>query len=112
MSKEQSTNQRCDVQPIRIGIRQDTNLLIAQTLEIVTGRVNTQRHRDVMHFLGGKDLFRVHFPGIQNFPAQREDRLERAITRLLCRATGGVALNEKQLTARRVFDRTIGKFAR
>ena len=40
---------------------------------------------DVVDFLGGEDFGGVDFPGVQNFSAERHDRLELAIARLFRR---------------------------
>jgi len=64
MTKEERANQSGDVEAIRVGIRQNAHLLIAQTVEIIARRVNPQRHGDVMHFLRGQDLTSVDFPGV------------------------------------------------
>ena len=41
---EQRTNQCGDMQAVRVGICQDTNLVVTQPREIITGRINTQGH--------------------------------------------------------------------
>ncbi|MOA33820.1 hypothetical protein D3C78_1551500 [compost metagenome] len=83
VAHKQRAQQRGDVQAVGVRIRQDTNFAIAQLAEIFAVRINTDRHRDVVHFLRSQHFVRRHFPGIEDFAFQRHDRLIFAIARLL-----------------------------
>jgi hypothetical protein len=48
-----------------------------------------------VHFLGGQHLSGIDLPRIQDLAAQRHDRLELPIARLLGRTTGRVALDQE-----------------
>ena len=102
VTHEQRAQQRGDVQTIGVGIRQDADLVIAQLGEVVRARVQADGDRDVVDFLGGVDVMRLDFPGIEDLAAQRQDRLGLAVAALLGAAAGGVTLDQKQLTVGRV----------
>ena len=110
--QEQRAQQRRDVLPVRVGVREDADLVIAQAVELVRAGIDAERDRDVMHFLRLQDLARVDFPGVQDLAAQRHDGLELAIARLLRRAAGGVAFDQEQLAALRILRRAVGELAR
>ena len=108
MAEEEGTNERCNVKPIRIGISQNTHLLITQAVQVITRRINAQRHRYIVYLLRGKYLSRIDLPGIQDLAPKREDCLKLSVSCLFCRATGGVPLYEKKLAARRILNRAVG----
>ena len=60
------------------------------------------RDRDVVHFLRLQHFGGVDFPGVEDLAAQRHDRLELAVARLLGRAAGGIAFDQEQLAALRI----------
>ncbi|MNS58306.1 hypothetical protein D3C72_912210 [compost metagenome] len=64
-----------------------------------------------MHFLAGQDFATVHFPGVEDLAAQRQDRLEFLVACLLGRATGRVTLDQEQFGAHRILAGAIGQFA-
>ncbi|SWI91030.1 Uncharacterised protein [Klebsiella pneumoniae] len=51
VSDEQRAQQGCNVQTVGVGIRQNTNLAVAQLAQVVAIRVDTDGDRNVMHFL-------------------------------------------------------------
>ncbi len=59
----------------------------------------------------GQHFAAVHFPGVQDLAAQRHDRLELLVARLLGRAAGGVTLHQEQLGTHRVLPRAVGQLA-
>ncbi|CAI8342352.1 MAG: Uncharacterised protein [Halieaceae bacterium] len=71
------------MQPVRIRVGQNANLVIAQASKIGAGGIHTNGQRDVVYFLGGQHLTGVHLPGVQNFSAQGHDRLKFSVSRLL-----------------------------
>ena len=87
------------MQAVGVGVGQDDHLAVAQAADVVLARVAADRHRQVVHFLRGQHAARRDFPGIENLAAQRQDRLEILVTRLPRAAAGGVALDQKQLSA-------------
>ncbi|MNQ53570.1 hypothetical protein D3C85_676130 [compost metagenome] len=65
-----------------------------------------------MHFLAGQHFAAVDFPGIEDLAAQRQDRLELLVPRLLGRTAGGITFDQEQLGTHRVLSGTVGQFAR
>ena len=112
MAQEQRAQQRRDVLPVAVRIRQDADLVIAQARQIGGGRLDADRDADVVHLLGLQHLARVGLPGVQDLAAQRHDRLSHAVARLLGRAAGRIALDQKQLAARRILAHAVGELAR
>ncbi len=66
---EQGAEQGGDVQTVRIRIRQDAHLAVAQAGKIVGVRVEPDGHRDVVHFLRGEHLTGFDLPGVQDLAA-------------------------------------------
>ena len=64
-----------------------------------------------MHFLALQHTAAFHFPGVQNFAAQRHDGLRLAVPRLLRGATGGVAFHQKQFATDGVLAGAVRQFA-
>ncbi len=65
-----------------------------------------------MDFLTGEHFAAVHFPGVEDFAAQRQDRLEFLVACLLGGASGRITLDQKQFGACRVLSGTVGQLAR
>ncbi len=107
MAHKKGADQGSDMQAVGIGIRQNTNLVVTQGRQVITHRVDTQRYRNIVHFLRRQNFLGIHFPGVQNFAAQGQDGLEHPVPRLLRRATGGVALHQEQFAAHGVLPGTI-----
>ena len=97
---------------VGVGVREDADLVIAQAVELVGAGIDADRDRDVMHFLRLQHLARFHFPGVQDLAAQRHDRLELAIARLLRRAARRIAFDQEQLAALGFLRSAIGELAR
>src|SRR5262245_54998335 len=109
--QEERTEQCCDVLTVRVRIRKDADLVIAQRRKTLRSRIHTERNRDVMHFSGRGDLPRLKLPGVQDLAAQRHDGLEVFLARLLRRSACGVTFHQKQLRARGITRRTVRKLA-
>src|SRR5262249_2462988 len=62
-------------------------------------------------FLAGEHLVHARALDVEDFAAQRQHRLERAIAALLGRAAGAVALDDEQFRFRGVALLAIGEFA-
>ena len=67
--------------------------------------IDTDGNGDVVHFLRREHFGRVDFPGVEDLAAQRHDRLELAVARLLRRAAGRIAFDQEQLGAAAVLRR-------
>ena len=61
---EQRAEQRGDVQPVGVGIRQDADLVIAQLFKVGAAGVGTNRHGNIVHFLRAIDIVGFDFPRI------------------------------------------------
>ena len=99
VADEERAEQRGDVRAVGVGVGEDADLAVAQALDVVRSGIDAEGDGDVVHFLRGEHFVRIDFPRVQDLAAQRHDRLELAVARLLRRAAGGVAFDEEQLRA-------------
>ncbi|MNT15722.1 hypothetical protein D3C72_1507920 [compost metagenome] len=65
-----------------------------------------------MHFLAGQHFAAVDFPGVEDLAAQRQDRLEFLVPRLLGGTTSGITFDQEQLGTHRVLPGAVSQFAR
>ena len=112
MPGEQGAEQRGDMRAVGIGVRQQAHPPVAQAGQIRRPGIDAERYRHIMYLARGQHLARCHLPGIQNFPAQRQNRLKLAVPRLLRRAAGRIALNQKQFGGLQVLTQAVRQFAR
>ena len=89
---------------VYIRIRHDDDLVVARLvqLELVFAHTGADGGDDGPDFLVGEDLVHPRFLHIEDFSAERKDRLERAVAALLGRAARAVALHQVELAHRRV----------
>jgi hypothetical protein len=66
VTQKQGAQERRDMLPVAVRIRQDADLVITQTRQIGGGGLDADRDTDVVHLLGLQDLAGVRFPGIQD----------------------------------------------
>ena len=85
--------------------------MVAQAGKVVAGGVHANGDRDIVDFLRREDFLRVHFPGIKDLATQRQNRLKLAITRLLRRPSGRIALHQEEFAPGWVFAGTIRQLA-
>ena len=99
---------------IHVGISHDDDAVIAQLLDVkfVSTNRRTQGRNQRGDLLGRKHFLEARFFDIQHLAAQWQNRLKLAITPLLGRATGGIALNDVELTQSRIFFLTVCQFGR
>ena len=97
VAQEQRAQQRRDVRAVGIGVGEDADLAVAQARQIVRAGIDAEGDGDVVHFLRGEHLGRIDLPRVQDLAAQRHDRLELAVARLLRGAAGRIAFDEEQL---------------
>ena len=100
------------MESIRIGIRENADLVISQPGQVIAAGINTESHRDIMHFGRAKNFLRIHLPSVQNFAPQRQNGLELAGTCLFSGTPSGVPLYQKQLAIHRIFCGAVSKLAR
>jgi hypothetical protein len=111
VAQEQRRQQRGDVQAVGVGVGEDDHLAVAQAVDVLHARVAADRHRQVVHFGGGEHAGAVDFPGVEDLAAQRQDRLELAVARLLGAAAGGIAFDQEELGAAQVLRNAVGELA-
>ena len=99
---EQGTDERRDVQAVRIGVGQNAHLVVAQTCKVGAARLRANRQADIADLLGRKQFALIHLPGIQNLATQGQNGLVFTVPGLLRRTTGRVALDQKQLAPFRI----------
>ena len=51
MPQKQRTDKRGNVKTIRVGVRENTDLLVTESFEVITHWIDTQRHGDIVHLL-------------------------------------------------------------
>ena len=95
MPRKQRTDQRRNMQPVRIRVGQNTNLVIPESRQVRGTGLNAQRQTDVVNLLGCEQLALIDFPCIEYLAPQGQDGLNFPITRLLRRTTGRVAFDKK-----------------
>ena len=100
---KQCQKQRGNMGSVDIGIRHDNNLVIAQLTDIkiisVSFRKATPECVDhCLDFRIGKHLVDTGFFNIQNFSADRHDRLIHTVSRHFGGTTGRISLYDKNLT--------------
>src|SRR3989337_161137 len=105
--------QRTDMRAVDVGVGHDNDLVIAQFFEVEIVNSNStakgRNHRADLLVL--QDLFQPRFFYVQNFTADRQDRLEPAVAARLSRASRRVSLNDVYFTEGRVFLLTVGQLA-
>ena len=111
VTDKQRTQQGGNVQTVRVRIGENAHLAITQLGQIIATRFDTQRHGDVVNFLRAKHFGGIHFPAVQDLAAQRHDRLKLAAARLLCRASSGITLDQKQFRLGRIITGAVGQLA-
>ena len=91
--QQQSTN----MASVDIGIGHDDNFMIAAFvgIEIVTSDTGAKRGNDGSDFGGIQHLVKTGTFNVQNFTAQRHNRLIAAMTPLFGRTAGGISLNDE-----------------
>ena len=103
---EEGDEQRRDVGAVDVGVGHDDDAAVAQILvAIVRAGAAAERLREVGELLVLCELVLAGGGDIEDFAAQRQDRLRSAVARLLGRAAGGIALDDKNL---RAFGRAVG----
>ena len=107
---EEGHDQRVDVRAIDVGIGHDDNLVVTQLVDIglaialaINAEAYTDRLDDVHDRLCLEDAMPLNLLYVQNLTTQRQDSLEVTVTTLLGRTTGGVTLDEENLTNLGVF---------
>ena len=97
---------------VDIGVGHDDDALVAQRFfAIVRAGAAAERQDDVGELLVGPHLVGRGAGDVEDLAAQRQDRLGFAVARLLGRAAGAVALDQKDLGAGGAVAGAIGELA-
>ena len=109
---EEGDEQRGDVGAVDVGVGHDDDAAVAQILLAVM-RVNAAAERldEVGELLVLRQLVLAGGGDVEDFSAQRQDRLAGAITGLFRRAAGGVALDDENLRALGRAVGAVGEFS-
>ena len=120
LAVEEGQEQGADVGAVHVGVGHDDDAVVAQlgNIEVVVAGAATgladagaQSGDQRENFVAGEQLLVARFFHVQNLAAQRQDRLELAVATLLGGATGGVALDNVDFAARRVFFLAVRQLA-
>ncbi len=96
--EEEREDQGADVRAVDVGVGHDDDLVVARLLDVElvadAGADGADHGEDL---LVGEHLVDARLLDVEDLAAQRQDRLEAAVARLLGRAAGRVALDQVQL---------------
>ena len=88
MFQKQGAEQRGDVGAVGVGIGQDADLAVAQSLDVFNARVHADGHGDIMNLFGAEDGARVRLPSVEDLAPQGHDRLGLTVAGLFGTASG------------------------
>src|SRR5690606_37911980 len=66
----------------------------------------------MVDLLAGQHFTAVHFPSVEDLAAQRQDRLELLVPRLLGTAASRIAFHQKQFSTGRILTGAVSQLAR
>src|SRR5690349_4944922 len=100
--------------PVDIGVGHDDDAVIARLLclEILAANTGAERLDQRADLGRGQHFVKARALDIEDLALQRQDRLETAVTALLCRAAGAVALDNEELALGGIALLTIGELSR
>ena len=100
---EEGEQQRADVRAVDIGIGHDDDLVVAQLVGVeLVADAGAERRDQRADLLARQHLVHARALDIEDFPAQRQHRLEGTVAPLLGRAAGAVAFHDEQLGLGRI----------
>ncbi len=110
--EEEREDERADVRAVHVGVGHDDDLVVARLRDVeLVAEAGADRADHGEDLVVGEHLVDARLLDVDDLAAQRQDRLEAAVARLLGRAAGRVALDEVDLAERRVFDGAVGELA-
>src|SRR5665647_1152730 len=110
--EEEREDERADVRAVHVGVGHDDDLVVAGLRDVeLVAEAGADRADHGEDLVVGEHLVDARLLDVDDLAAQRQDRLEAAVARLLGRAAGRVALDEVDLAERRVFDGAVGELA-
>uniref|UniRef100_A0A914YGX1 Uncharacterized protein n=1 Tax=Panagrolaimus superbus TaxID=310955 RepID=A0A914YGX1_9BILA len=99
------------MQAVGVRVGQDDDLAVTQAGDVVLAGVAADGHGQVVHFFRSQHAVGRDFPGVEDLAAQRQDRLEILVARLLGAAACRVTFHQEQLGARQVLADAVGQLA-
>ena len=112
VAEEEGQQQRADVAAVHVGVGHDHDPMVAQLRQVeLIAHACADRGDQRPNLVVREHFVEPALLDIQDLTAQRQDGLEAPIAALLGRTTGRVALDDVDLTARRVGVRAVGQFA-
>src|SRR2546430_7728990 len=113
LAKEKGDEQGSDMGAIDIGVGHDYDLFVAKVLFLVMcSGAAAERLDKIVELLIAREFVARGAGDVQYFAAQRQDRLVRAIARLLGGAAGGIAFDDKEFRPLRRIIRAIREYSR
>ena len=110
---EERQDQRADVRAVDVGVGHHDHAVIAELLEVelvADRRADRGDHR--LDLVVRENLVDAVLLGVDDLPAQRQDRLVGAVAAHLRGAAGAVALDDEELRRLGILDRAVGELAR
>ncbi len=115
---EKREQQRADVRAVHVGVGHDDDFVIAQlrdverafALAVADARADGRDHR--ADFVVLKNLVEPRFLDVDQFAANRQNRLKFPVASLLRRAAGGITFDDIQFRVHRIAVGTIRQFPR
>ena len=123
LAEEEGEQQRADVTAVHIGVGHEHDFVIPRSGDVecvlvrlvgvffLSADACAKRQNQRADFIAAEHLVEAGLFDIEDFALEREDSLEFPIATLFGRTTGGISLDDEQLTQRRIFFGTVGQLA-
>ena len=113
LTVKEGQQQCADMSTINISIGHENNTVIAQLFWLVflLADTGTECCNQRCNLLRSNQLVETSLFNVEDLPLERQNGLKFTISPLFRRATGGIALDQIELTHRRVFFLAIRKFS-
>ena len=113
LAEEEREQQRADVAAVDVGVGEQDDLVVADLREVELGFDARADRRDQRLDLDvAQDLVRARLLDVEDLAADRQDRLDARVARVLRRASRRVALDDEELALARVVGRAVDELAR
>ena len=100
---QEGQHQRIDVRAVHIGIRHDNDLVVTQLRDVkILVDAGAEGRDHGLDFLVLVDAFLSRLLDVQNFAAERQNRLRRPASGRLGGAACGISLDQENLTVLRI----------
>src|SRR3954452_2882778 len=110
---EEREDERADVRAVDVGVRHHDDAVVAQLRDVeLVADAGADRGDHRLDLVVREHLVDAVLLGVDDLPAQRQDRLVGAVAALLGGAAGGIALDDEELCDLWIVDRAVRKLAR